>query len=275
MSKGWISLNRGIRDHWIYQEDRVFSKYEAWIDLLLSANHCDNKTLIDGQLETVKRGTFITSIRKLQKKWKWSDTKVVKFFELLEAEKMASRKSDTKKTVVTIANYDVYQNSDVEKRHRNDSETTVERHRNDAETSQKRTNNNVNNSNNSNNANNSLGSSPPFTNNNINTYEEVEQNFGRPLSPIELETITAWLQEDNYDPKVIRLALREAVLNKAYSLKYIDRILLTWERKNIKTEHDVLEHLQKTRKSKVFVEKETPIEDIPKVPLYNWLDPDG
>ena len=39
-------------------------------------------------------------------------------------------------------------------------------------------------------------------------------------------------------PELIRLALR-AVLNQAYSLKYIDRILLAWERKNITTKEQV------------------------------------
>ena len=38
--------------------------------------------------------------------------------------------------------------------------------------------------------------------------------------------IGQWLNTDHYSPELIRLALREAVLNQAYSLKYIDRILL-------------------------------------------------
>ncbi len=36
--------------------------------------------------------------------------------------------------------------------------------------------------------------------------------------------IGQWLNTDHYSPELIRLALREAVLNQAYSLKYIDRI---------------------------------------------------
>ena len=48
-------------------------------------------------------------------------------------------------------------------------------------------------------------------------------------------------------PELIRLALREAVLNQAYSLKYIDRILLAWERKNITTKEQVAAD-QKTKR---------------------------
>ena len=85
MNKGWISLYRKMTDHWLYTEERTFSRYEAWIDLLLMANYGDKKVIMDGQLVMVKRGTFITSIRKLCKKWNWSNTKVVSFLKLLEA----------------------------------------------------------------------------------------------------------------------------------------------------------------------------------------------
>lgn len=56
--KGWIALHRNIRDHWVYQEKRVFSKYEAWLDLLMDANHQNNKFLFDGQLIEVNRGEY-------------------------------------------------------------------------------------------------------------------------------------------------------------------------------------------------------------------------
>lgn len=70
-------------------------------------------------------------------------------------------------------------------------------------------------------------------------FNQIESEFGRPLSPIEIETINQWLEEDNYKPKMIELALRESVLNQVYSLKYIDRILINWEKANIKTPEDV------------------------------------
>jgi DNA replication protein len=70
-------------------------------------------------------------------------------------------------------------------------------------------------------------------------FDEIEVEFGRPLSPIEQETISAWLDQDHYAPELVSLALREAVLNQAYSLKYMDRILLNWEKRNIRTKADV------------------------------------
>ncbi|MGM0217337.1 DnaD domain protein [Enterococcus sp. AZ126] len=108
-------------------------------------------------------------------------------------------------------------------------------------------------------------------------YQGFEKEFGRQLSPIELEMIGQWLETDHYQPELIRLALREAVLNQAYSLKYIDRILLAWERKNITTKEQVAED-QKRRKQaliqKEIEQQSVQNEPIPKVTLHNWLNPE-
>ncbi len=76
---------------------------------------------------------------------------------------------------------------------------------------------------------------------------KVEVEFGRYLSPIEREEIAQWLSVDHYDPKIIELALREAVLSQAYSLKYIDRVLLNWQRHNLKTPEEVERFLKRNR----------------------------
>lgn len=70
---------------------------------------------------------------------------------------------------------------------------------------------------------------------NQQVFSQIEAEFGRPLSPIEQQTITDWLTIDHYAPDMINLALREAVLNQAYSLRYMDRILLNWEKKHLTT----------------------------------------
>ena len=45
-------------------------------------------------------------------------------------------------------------------------------------------------------------------------FNNFTQEFGRPLSPIELETINDWLTIDKYSTKIVKLALREAVLKE-------------------------------------------------------------
>ncbi|WP_225420950.1 DnaD domain protein [Companilactobacillus keshanensis] len=75
-------------------------------------------------------------------------------------------------------------------------------------------------------------------------FKKLEVEFGRPISPIEQEQVHQWIDNDHYSIELIDLALKEAVLNQAYSLKYMDRILISWEKGNIKT----VEQLQDRRK---------------------------
>ena len=76
---------------------------------------------------------------------------------------------------------------------------------------------------------------------------QFEIEFGRYLTPIEREELAAWLNVDHYDPEIIKLALREAVLSQAYSMKYVDRVLLNWQRHNLKTSGEVQQFLQRNR----------------------------
>ena len=67
------------------------------------------------------------------------------------------------------------------------------------------------------------------------------------LSPIEFETINQWLEDDHYAPDLISLALKEAVLSQAYSLRYMDRILLNWEKKHLTTVAQVQKESERQR----------------------------
>jgi len=146
--EGYIKLYRSVWHNSVWQE-KPFSLGQAWIDLLLAANHEDKKILFDGNLIDVKRGSTVTSIRKLCDRWGWSNTKVVKFLTLLKNENMIAFFSDKKKTAITIVNYSLYQDA-------NDTETSQKRHRNDTETSLKHTNKNEKNEKNEKNISSSL-----------------------------------------------------------------------------------------------------------------------
>lgn len=107
--KGWIKTYRKLQDCWIWFDKEPFDKRSAWIDLLLTANHSDKKLLFNGSLITVKRGQIITSIRKLSGKWKWSYDKCSRFLKILESDGMLQKESDNSRTLLTIVNYEVYQ----------------------------------------------------------------------------------------------------------------------------------------------------------------------
>jgi molecular chaperone GrpE (heat shock protein) len=142
MCYGYIAIHRKLREHWLYEEKRVFSKFEAWIDILYDVNHQDNKFLLGSELVEVKRGSVITSLRKLSERWSWSITKVNSFLELLEQDKMLVVKKDTKKTRLTVVNYDFYQSDKWKKEHESNTEKTPEEHEKDTKVTRKETNKN-------------------------------------------------------------------------------------------------------------------------------------
>jgi hypothetical protein len=137
--QGWIKLHRKVKCHWLFTENRTFTKFEAWIDLLLEVNHKGNKFMLGHELVEVQKGQTITSVRKLCERWGWSNSKVTQFLKLLQSDNMIHVESDTKKTVITIVNYGVYQ---VEGDAKNDSEATLNRQENDTEQTPKHTNKN-------------------------------------------------------------------------------------------------------------------------------------
>jgi hypothetical protein len=141
--KGWISLHRKIQRHWIWQDDKIF---KIWVSFLMKANHQDNKFFFDGNLFEVERGSFVTSLKKLAKEFGCSIGKVRRVLILFENDSMIEVKTDTKKTQITICNYDDYQDSQHTK-------STQKAHRKHTESTQTETNNNDNNDNNENNEN--------------------------------------------------------------------------------------------------------------------------
>lgn len=73
--------------------------------------------------------------------------------------------------------------------------------------------------------------------NNTDIYSKFESEFGRSLSPIEYETINRWL-ENGASEEIITSALKEAVINGASNLRYIDKIIYEWTKKGVKPKEE-------------------------------------
>ena len=93
-------------------------------------------------------------------------------------------------------------------------------------------------------------------------FDRFESEFGRPLSPIEYELISAW-QDGVYEEEIIVAALKEAVYNGVTNIRYIDRILTDWHKKGIKTIKDI------EKEKKNFQTKK---EEKKNVFEYDWLN---
>ena len=101
---------------------------------------------------------------------------------------------------------------------------------------------------------------------NSNIFELIEKEFGRTLNSSEYEIIKAWL-DDNYSEELIKEALNEAVNNNVSSIRYMDKILYEWAKKDIKNAEDV--HMMKNKRRD---NEEKDIEIDTEVFDWNWLD---
>jgi len=109
MSKGWVYLHRSIFDSPFYFAEK-FTKSQAWIDLLLLANHKTGYIDKRGNLIEVKRGYVGYSKKALMIRWKWSSDKVNKFIKDLTGMGQISEQKIAKiTTLLQILNYDKYQ----------------------------------------------------------------------------------------------------------------------------------------------------------------------
>lgn len=79
---------------------------------------------------------------------------------------------------------------------------------------------------------------------NENLYDYLQEN-GFVLAPIHYEVISNW--EDN---ELTRYAIKQAVLNNKYNIKYIDKILYSYKKDNITTIQQVIER-EEEHKNKI------------------------
>lgn len=106
---GWIKIHRKIKDHWLFTEKRVYSKFEAWNFILLSCAFNDRKVVTGTHLIDIKRGQYMTTETVLMNEFQWSKSKLRSFLRLLERDEMILKESDRKKTIITVIKYEDYQ----------------------------------------------------------------------------------------------------------------------------------------------------------------------
>jgi len=143
MKKGWISLNRKLIDTDLWLSE-VFTRGQAWVDLLLLANHENGYIRVSGQKIDIDRGQCGWSQLNLSKRWKWSRGKTSRFLKELVKDERITQKTDNRNTIITICNYSIYQDSSTPDR-------TPDRTPDGHQTDIKRDTNNKNNNNNNDN----------------------------------------------------------------------------------------------------------------------------
>lgn len=131
MSQGWIKLHRQIKDHWIYKSKDPYTKREAFLDILLEVNHSEETFQIKGELFTCFPGQSLNSLETWGKRWRWSTSKVKRFFVLLQKDSIVELKNERKTTRLSLCNWETYQ----DERKADEKQTKSKRVSNEKQTS--------------------------------------------------------------------------------------------------------------------------------------------
>ena len=108
---GWIKLHRKISENPIWTSEK-FTRGQAWVDLILLANHDRGFFYCRDHKIEVDRGDVGWSALKLSTRWKWSRSKVVRFLNDLEKEQQIRQQKSKSYSIITIINYDQYQKNE-------------------------------------------------------------------------------------------------------------------------------------------------------------------
>lgn len=105
---GWVSIHRqmAISDLWLSEP---FTRGQAWVDLIMLANHKDGWVRVNGMKVPIKRGQLAWSEGKLGDRWQWSRGKVRRFLGELETAQQIVQQKTRRNPLKTIVNYGLYQ----------------------------------------------------------------------------------------------------------------------------------------------------------------------
>lgn len=258
MNSGYVKIHRKLLNNPIVMKD--CEHLAVWIYLLLNATHQDRNVLFKGKKIIIGPGQLITGRKSISSELQISESKVQRILNFFESEHQIEQQTSNKNRVITLINWHKYQDNEHQTEQQlNNNRTTTEQQLN--------TNNNDKNVNNVRNIYSTSTTNKEEINGRYgnerngdeNLFEYVERLFRRTLNPAEYEVINNW--EDN---ALTRYAIKEAVLNNACSVKYIERILERYKQNNFQSVGDVLED-KKLKEEKELTEEEK------EILKYDWL----
>jgi DNA-binding transcriptional regulator YhcF (GntR family) len=121
---GWIKLHRKILKNCI--SDRPDYAW-LWITLLLLANHDETTFMWNNEKHTLKKGQLITGRKKLAMQTGVTESVIYRALNYLENEQQIKQQKTNKYTVITILNWNRYQDSEQDNaQQKNNKRTTKE-----------------------------------------------------------------------------------------------------------------------------------------------------
>ena len=108
MHRGYVKLWRKISDNDLWLSE-PFSRGQAWLDLLILANHKPGYFYCRGIKVPILRGQVGMSEPALAERWKWSRGKVRRFLSEMQTVQQIVQQKNNVTSVITIVNYKHYQ----------------------------------------------------------------------------------------------------------------------------------------------------------------------
>lgn len=268
---GWIKIHRKIIDHWIWEDAK---RFKWWMDILLLTNHTDKKTMIGGELITIKRGTFHTSELKLSERWNVSRNTVRNYLNALEKDNMIAIKKTRNGTTIEVRNYGVYQGNEENKKQQTEQYTEQQTEQQTEQYTEQKKDNRLNNTLNTTK---NVKNIKNYKNDKnvkkekkiINAFVFFQENGFGQLSPYIQEDLNYYLNQFNNDADdIIIAALKIAKDRNKVSWGYAKSVLNSWLNLNLQSIEQVrayeiqqlnLKRQEQTPTFKITSKEKTPI----------------
>ena len=105
---GWIRLDRGIQDNFLWQEPEAL---KLWLYLLMAASLTDKATAFNGQMLNIKRGQLVFGLNAASARLNISVRRLRKYLDWFSADDMIDKRVTNKFSIISITNYSQYQDS--------------------------------------------------------------------------------------------------------------------------------------------------------------------
>jgi hypothetical protein len=102
-------MERGWQDNEFF-ENAEYSERDAWCWMIGEAVWEDRNILVRGNYISLKRGQLYSAVRFMADKFKWSTNRVLRFLKRLENDRKIVKETETGQNLITICNYEEYQN---------------------------------------------------------------------------------------------------------------------------------------------------------------------
>ena len=217
MKEGWIKMYRKIEDNPIVCKDNDY--FRVWHHLLYNASHQSQYVVFNNEKIEIKPGQYITGRKQISEECNISESKTERILKWFENDHQIEQQTSTKGRLITIVNWEKYQNIEQQSGQRVGNTQTIIKQRT---VTNKNDNNVINNI-----------SSINLIKEEPNIFTFFENEFGQTISSTALSKLSEYQKE--FDDELIKQAIRECVYANVRTINYLDGILNNWRGQGIKT----------------------------------------